>query len=125
MGCIPDEDVCRLNSAADRNLTQLQKMIKTGDDTFTPSVGQINFDPLAQISEPVTLPSAFNTGYPLICGGFAHDAGSDRLNRSLKAFKIPFGSEPNYTSTIRAAIKFEQQRAYEPIKNCRRKTMTP
>jgi hypothetical protein len=125
VGCIPDEDVCRLNSAADRNLTQLQKMIKTGDDTFTPSVGQINFDPLAQISEPVTLPSAFNTGYPLICGGFAHDAGSDRLNGSLKTFEVPFRSEPDHTTTIRTAIKLEQQRAYEPIKNGWCKTMTP
>jgi len=59
---MPDEDVCRLNGAADRNLAQLQKIIKAGYDTFTPSVGQIDFDPFAQKSEPVTLPRAFNAG---------------------------------------------------------------
>ena len=80
MGCISDEDVCRLNAAADWNLTQLQEAIKAGHDTVTPRVGQINFDPLAQISEPVTLPSALNASYPSIGIDFAHDAGSDRLN---------------------------------------------
>ena len=125
MGCIPDEDVCRLNASADRNLAQLQKIIKTGHDTLTPGVGQINFDPLAQIPEPVTLPGAINTGYPSICGRFAHDARSDHLNRSLKAFKIAFGSEPDYTATIRTPVKLEQQWAGKPIKNCRCKTMTP
>jgi hypothetical protein len=125
VGCIPDENFCRLNAAADRNLAELQKIIKTGYGTMTPSVGQINFDPLAQISEPVTLPGALNTGYPSICAFFAGDAGSDRLNRSLKAFKIPFGPEPDHTTTIRTAIKLEQQRAYESIKNCLSITMTP
>jgi hypothetical protein len=62
VGCIPNEDVCRLNGAADRNLAQLQKIIKAGHDTFTPGVGQINFDPLAQKSKPVTLPGALNAG---------------------------------------------------------------
>jgi hypothetical protein len=108
MGSISDENVCRLNAAADRNLTQLQKIIKTGHDTLTPGVGQIDFDPLAQISEPVTLPGALNAGYPSICGCFAGDAGSDCANRSLKTLKIPFGSEPHHTTTIRTAIKFQQ-----------------
>jgi hypothetical protein len=125
MGCIPDENISRLNAAADRNLTELQKIIKTGNNTMTPRVGQINFDPLAQISKPVTLPGALNTGYPPIGAFFAGDAGSDGLNRSLKAFKIPFGSQPDHTTTIRATIKLEQQRAYEPIKNCRGITMSP
>jgi hypothetical protein len=40
----------------------LQKIIKAGYDTVTPSVGQTNFDPFAQKSEPVTLPRALNTG---------------------------------------------------------------
>jgi hypothetical protein len=122
---MPDEDVCRLNTATDRNLAQLQKIIKASHDTVAPGVGQINFDPLAQKSKPMTLPGALNASYPSICVCFASDAGSDRLNRSLKAFKIPFGPEPDHTTTIRAAIKLKQQRAYEPIKNCRRKTMTP
>lgn len=125
MGCIPDEDVCRLNAAADWNLTQLQQAIKAGHDAVTPRVGQVNFDPFAQISEPVTLPSALNAGDPSIGGDFAHDAGSDLLNRSLKALEIAFGSEPDYTTTIRTPVKLEQQWAVEPIKNCRCKTMTP
>jgi hypothetical protein len=62
VGCISNEDVCRLNGAADRNLAQLQKIIKAGHDTFTPGVGQINFDPLAQKFEPVTLTGALNAG---------------------------------------------------------------
>ena len=125
MGCISDEDVCRLNAAADWNLTQLQKAIKAGHDTVTPRVGQINFDLLAQISEPVTLPSALNASYPSIGGDFAHDAGSDRLNRSLKALEIPFRSQPDDATTIRTPVKLKQQWANEPIKNCRCKTMTP
>ena len=68
---------------------------------------------------------AFNTGYPSICVGFAHDAGSDRLNGSLKTFEVPFRSEPDHTTTIRTAIKLEQQRAYEPIKDCLSITMSP
>jgi len=60
VGYIPNEDVCRLNGAADRNLTQVQKIIKAGHDTFTPGVGQINFDPFTQKSEPVTLPGTLN-----------------------------------------------------------------
>jgi len=106
-------------------LTQLQKVIKAGYDTLTPHVGQINFDPFAQRSEPVTLPAALNTGYPSICGCFAGDARSDRFNRSLEALKIPFGSQPDDTTTIRTAIKLKQQRPYEPIKNSFSKTMTP
>jgi len=73
----------------------------------------------------MTLPGALNTANPSIGGCFGHDAGADRLNRSLKAFKIPFGPEPDYATTIRTAIKLEQQRAYKSIKNCRCKTMTP
>jgi hypothetical protein len=67
VGSIPDENVFRLNAAADRNLTQLQKIIKTGHNTVTPSVSQINFDPFAQISEPVTLTAAANARQPSIC----------------------------------------------------------
>jgi len=124
-GQCPDENVCRLNAAADRNLTQLQKVIKTGHDTVTPGVSQINFDPFAQISEPVALPGALNAGYPSICGCFAGDARSDCPNRSLKTFKISFGSQSDDTTAIRTAIKLEQQRPYEPIKKCRCITMTP
>ena len=125
MGGIPDEGVCRLNATADRNLTQLQKAIKAGHDTATPCVGQVNFDPLAQISEPVTLPSAFNASYPSIGGDFAHDAGADRFNGSLKALEIPFRSESDHAPTIRTPVKLKQQWADEAIKNCRCKTMTP
>jgi hypothetical protein len=103
----------------------LQKIIKAGHDTFTPGVGQINFDPLAQKSEPVTLTGALNAGYPSICGGFAGDARSDCLNRSLETLKISFGSEPDYTTTIRTAVKLKQQRPYEPVKNCLCITMAP
>jgi hypothetical protein len=103
----------------------LQKIIKAGHDTLTPGVAQINFDPFAQKSEPVALPGALNASYPLICGCFADDARSDRLYRSLKALKIPFGSQPDHTTTIRTAIKLKQQRSYESIKNCLYKTMTP
>ena len=71
---------------------------------MAPSVGQINFDPLAQVSEPVTLPAAINTGYPSISAFFADDARSYRLNGSLKALKISFGSQPDYTTTIRTAV---------------------
>jgi hypothetical protein len=80
---------------------------------------------LAQKPEPVTLPSALNAVDPSIGGDFAHDAGADRFNGSLKAFKIAFGSEPDYTATIRTPVKLEQQWAGKPIKNCRCKTMTP
>ena len=125
MGGIPDEDVCRLNGAADRNMTQLQKIIKAGYDTVTPGVGQINFDPSTQRSEPVALTGALNAGYPSICGCFAGDARADRLNRRLKALKIPFGSQPDDTTTIRAAIKLKQQRVLIAIKISFGKSMTP
>ncbi|MGB5618381.1 MAG: hypothetical protein WBM78_16165 [Desulfobacterales bacterium] len=103
----------------------MQKIIKAGHDTVTPGVGQINFDPLAQKPVPVTLPGALNAGDPSICGCFADDAGSDRLNRSLKTLKIPFGSQSDHTTTIRTAITFQKQWPYEPIKNCLCKTMSP
>jgi hypothetical protein len=103
----------------------LQKVIKAGYDTLTPHVGQINFDLFAQRSEPVTLPAAANARQPSILPRFAGDARSDRLNRSLKALKIPFGSQPDDTTTIRTAIKLKQQRPDEPIKNSFSKTMTP
>ena len=73
----------------------------------------------------MTLTGAIHTGYPSICGCFADDTRSYRLNGGLKALKISFGSEPDYTTTIRTAVKLKQQRAYEPIKNCRCITVAP
>ncbi|MBC8394094.1 MAG: hypothetical protein H8E17_16200 [Deltaproteobacteria bacterium] len=125
MGWIKNATASRLNGSTRWDLTQLQKIIKAGDDTLTPRVAQINFDPFAQRSEPVTLTGALNAGYPSICGCFAGDARSDRLNRGLEALKIPIGSQPDYTTTIRTTIQLKQQRPYEPIKNCLYKTVTP
>jgi len=80
VGWIKNATAGRLNGSTRWDLTQLQKIIKAGYDTLTPRVAQINFDPFAQRSEPVTLTGALNAGYPSICGCFAGDARSDRLN---------------------------------------------
>jgi len=125
VGWIKNAQVGRLNRSADRDLPQLQKVIKPEHDTLMPGVRQIGFDPFFQGPEPMTLAGALNASYPSICGCFAGDARSDRLNRSLKALKIPFGSQPDYTTTIRTAIKLKQQWPIVSIKNSFGKTMTP
>ena len=56
-----------LNGAAYRGLTQLEKIIKTQNDTLMPGVCQIELNPLVQRSEPMTLTASANAGQPSIC----------------------------------------------------------
>jgi len=114
-----------LNRTADRKLIAFNKIIKAGYDTLLPGVCQIGFDPYFQGSKPMTLATATNAGKPSILCGFADNACSDRLNRRLEALKIPLGSQPDDTTTLRAAVKFKQQRFVVTIKYGFRKTMTP
>jgi len=74
VGWIKNATAGRLNGSTRWDLTQLQKIIKAGYDTLTPGIGQINFDPFAQRSEPVTLPAAANARQPSILCRFAGDA---------------------------------------------------
>lgn len=53
------------------------------------------------------------------------DARSDNLNRRLKTLKVSLWSQPNDTTTIRAAIKLKQKRPVVSIKNGFGKTMPP
>jgi hypothetical protein len=62
VGWIKNAAVGRLNGAADRDLAQLQKIIKAGYDPFAPGVGQISGDPFFQGAEPMTLAAAVNAG---------------------------------------------------------------
>jgi len=55
-----------LNGSAHRDLTRLQQIIKSRQGAFTPRIGQISFDPLAQRSVPVTLSGAADTGQPSV-----------------------------------------------------------
>jgi len=51
-----------LNETADRDLSQLQKIFKPGNDTANPGLCQIGFDPFSQRPEPMTLASSANAG---------------------------------------------------------------
>jgi len=62
VGWIKNAGVGRLNGAAHRDLIQLQKIIKTGNDTFAPGVGQVSCDPFFQGAEPMALAGAVNAG---------------------------------------------------------------
>jgi hypothetical protein len=114
-----------LNRTADRKLIAFNKIIKTGYHTLLKGVCKIGFDSFLQCSKPMTLATAANADKPSILSGFATDAFPDRLYRCLEAFKIPLGSQPDDTTTLRAAIKFKQQRLVVTIKDGFRKTMTP
>ena len=114
-----------LNRTADRKLIAFNKIIKAGYHTLLKGVCQIGFDPFSQGSKPMTLATAANAGKPSILCGFATDAFPDGLYRRLEALKIPLGSQPDDTTTLRTAIKFKQQRFVVTIKYGLRKTMTP
>jgi len=59
---IKNEALGRLNAAADRDLPPLQKIIKAGNYTFAPCIGQISCDPFFQGAQPMTLAAAINAG---------------------------------------------------------------
>ena len=105
-----------LNRTADRKLIAFNKIIKAGYHTLLKGVCQIGFDPFSQGFKPMTLATAANAGKPSIFRGFAGDTCSDRLNRRLETLKIPLGSQPDDTTTLRTAVKFKQQRFVVTIK---------
>jgi hypothetical protein len=125
VGSIKNADVGRLNETANRDLPQLQKGVKPGQDTFNKGLGQIGFNPFFQGPEPMTLAGSANAGQPSITPCFQCDARSDRCHRRLKTLKIPFGTKPDDTTTVRTAIKLKQKRPIVSIKNSFGKTMTP
>ena len=103
----------------------IASLIKPGHNTFNPGLCQIGFDPFFQSPEPMPLAIAANAGQPSITGRFQCDARSDSFYLRLQAFKIPFGSKPDNTTTIRTAIKLKQKRLDVAIKNSFGKTMAP